>query len=953
MADDKNKGGGSGDLEGSSNKKEVKGTGFFGKIDDGVTKIKDGFSKGGFIDKVVKVAKVAGLATLAIGGLVASEKLKEAGTIASLGEVLDDIKNGEGIAKLMNPAEKAKEEEPIKIPEKSEIEKPKPEGDKQAKKDKRKAKAEKVTGTIPTRVALENAAKMNQLSKRTKNIMESYGLKSAKPVDMIELTPNKSPSTSQIISPIDKVTEVGNKLAEGPQQVTTQDIVTSYQLHGGRFESLLAANNELLGIISEEVELIHTNMVTSLVAKNARSKLMEILADKDDKVAEKIQEQNSKIETVSDKMLKNMAEAKNKTNENLTDGEQPKVGSVKGDKSNALTKFGEMLGTITKLAIPFLAAKSVDILTEDSDKERQKNDSELNKKKLYKNDGSKVDGFVTETTNVFDKIGDFCKGYVEFVTGAFNSVIDSFLGDDSTIGKGLKWLFDKFTNWSGPGLLGKIASGIFGGGGEKVTDEDGNVHQVKMKTEEDLKNDGYVVANDKNGNKRPISDGKFWKLDPNGDYVRKVIGEDENGNKKYGEPVTYTYTNGSYTEVENEGPGGGSTTSPSRPKPSKPSSSSRPSVRSNVRGAGKQISIDTNKNFTGFNGGGSNKGPDKGVSYEAGGNTPWNAEDAKADLANYPDMDPEAATAANNAVQAMKDLEAKVVYSQTGGRDPYGGDGTSDCSSTVRHVLMRNAGVDPGYNTVSQIMNKEGVWVDRSTIQVDGSGEGKVPDESKLRPGDLLFFRPNNPARRDKSRPYQVGHVEMYVGNGQMMGQTGEAPGHKGPVYHPLTKQWLVNGYIGAKRFILNKTNPVNSVDDAVGNYMKENGILNQNTGQIESGAQLDSAVENFKKSMNSNPPATELQNFVSKVSSYAHKAKDKVYSGIATIADATGLSKVAGSIQNTLASAIKSGAQQPQQPIIIPQQGSGGGNTVVNNDSHDTYYITNDGSSNSDIRRK
>lgn len=932
MADDKNKGGGSGDL--GTPKTEIKGTGIFGSLDEGISAIKGSFESGGLISNIVKIAKVTGLAALAVGGLVASQKLKEAGTIENLGNVLNDIQNGEGIAKLMNPAEKAKEEEPIKIPSKNEIKKSKPEGDLQAKKDKRKAKAEKVSGAVPTKVALENVAKMNQLSKRTKDIMESYGLKSARSVDMIELTPKQTPVPQSAVP----IGQVEQSIPTGPQQVTTQNIVTSYQVHGGKFESLLAANNELLSIISNEIELIHTNMVTATVAKNARSKLMEILADKDNKVAEKIQEQNASIESVSDKMLKNIADAKNKTNENLSEGTGPKASGPNASEGSKLTKIGEVLGDITKLAIPLLIKKSYDILTEDNPSKQTETNKELNDKvdqgKIRDKNGNivlKKDGVALAktqagiTNTVHDRIEDA------------HNFLESFdeLTDNDFSGGKLKWIMS--VPLAAAIKTGRYISDLFEQGTGAIADRFGEDRYT-----DDKGNRIYAKQIDTRGYQM-LDDGTYAKIDetkhPGEEGYFVVRSQDsENGKAKAGDVIKYDLTDNGFIErpegKTNKGGGGRSAAS----------------VKSNVRGVGRQISIGSSSGkLTGFNGA-ANKGPDKGVSYEAGGNTPWNPSDAQASaLPNPPDMDPEAATAANNAVQAMKDLEAKIVYSQTGGRNPYGGDHTSDCSSTVQHVLKRAAGVDPGFNTVSQIMNKEGVWVDRSTIQVDGSGEGKVPDESKLRPGDLLFFRPNNPARRDKSRPYQVGHVEMYVGNGQMMGQTGEAPGHKGPVYHPLTKQWLVNGYIGAKRFILNKTNPVNSVDDAVGNYMKEHGIINQSTGQIESGAQLDSAVENFKKSMNSQQATTEPQGVIQKVKATASSAVNK-------IGDMVSVAPIAGSVAsqaNTIATVAKAlQASQPQQPIIIPQQG-GGGNTVVNNDSHDTYYITNDGSSNSDIRRK
>lgn len=50
---------------------------------------------------------------------------------------------------------------------------------------------------------------------------------------------------------------------------------------------------------------------------------------------------------------------------------------------------------------------------------------------------------------------------------------------------------------------------------------------------------------------------------------------------------------------------------------------------------------------------------------------------------------------------------------------------------------------------------------------IDAGIRDGIPDEKKLLPGDLLFFRGSDTGR--KSADY-VGHVEMYVGNGELSG---------------------------------------------------------------------------------------------------------------------------------------------------------------------------------------
>ena len=83
--------------------------------------------------------------------------------------------------------------------------------------------------------------------------------------------------------------------------------------------------------------------------------------------------------------------------------------------------------------------------------------------------------------------------------------------------------------------------------------------------------------------------------------------------------------------------------------------------------------------------------------------------------------------------------------------------GYSDCSSAVQAAIQAAAGIDIGSNTNAQIKNRaNGVVVDETS--------GYYPDESKLLPGDCLYFKGNT------SHTLDVGHVEMYVGGGQCCG---------------------------------------------------------------------------------------------------------------------------------------------------------------------------------------
>ena len=129
------------------------------------------------------------------------------------------------------------------------------------------------------------------------------------------------------------------------------------------------------------------------------------------------------------------------------------------------------------------------------------------------------------------------------------------------------------------------------------------------------------------------------------------------------------------------------------------------------------------------------------------------------------------------AVSYMRQRAGKNSYTQGAKRvyffgypDNVPGDttqkGYSDCSSAVRAAIMAATDMDIGSNTSAQVNNRgKGAVVDQT--------DGYYPDEGRLQPGDCLYFKGNT------GHPMDVGHVEMYVGNGQCIGHgsgTGPKP---------------------------------------------------------------------------------------------------------------------------------------------------------------------------------
>ena len=114
-------------------------------------------------------------------------------------------------------------------------------------------------------------------------------------------------------------------------------------------------------------------------------------------------------------------------------------------------------------------------------------------------------------------------------------------------------------------------------------------------------------------------------------------------------------------------------------------------------------------------------------------------------------------------VNKMKSVEGTLVYGQgnssyPASRDPDQGGG--DCSSTVAWAYKNMINVDPGLNTTYQETDDDTYTVSTSTA-----------DESKLQLGDLLLKR-------------TPGHVEMYYGDGRMIGHGN--PSKLGPTVHNL-----------------------------------------------------------------------------------------------------------------------------------------------------------------------
>ena len=132
--------------------------------------------------------------------------------------------------------------------------------------------------------------------------------------------------------------------------------------------------------------------------------------------------------------------------------------------------------------------------------------------------------------------------------------------------------------------------------------------------------------------------------------------------------------------------------------------------------------------------------------------------------------------------------EGKNQYTQSSKRTQVD-NGFSDCSS-LQQRAYHEIGTEIGSYTGAQIL--KGTWVQLG---------GTLPDESKMQIGDELFFATNY----DNGRPYNVGHIEMYVGNGQISGHgSGTGPTRKDMLAYCKQRNAAGKPFIGVKRYIEN-----------------------------------------------------------------------------------------------------------------------------------------------------
>ena len=148
--------------------------------------------------------------------------------------------------------------------------------------------------------------------------------------------------------------------------------------------------------------------------------------------------------------------------------------------------------------------------------------------------------------------------------------------------------------------------------------------------------------------------------------------------------------------------------------------------------------------------------------------------------------------------------------------------GYSDCSSAARSAILAAAGVDIGSNTNAQIKN-------RAKGQIVHETEGYYPDESQLLPGDCLYFKGNTGHALD------VGHVEMYIGNGQICGHgSGTGPKIKDMREYCQSRADSRRRYFMAIRWVAEGEGPNSGAGGALGERLLKKGCAGADVKEMQ-----------------------------------------------------------------------------------------------------------------------
>lgn len=200
-------------------------------------------------------------------------------------------------------------------------------------------------------------------------------------------------------------------------------------------------------------------------------------------------------------------------------------------------------------------------------------------------------------------------------------------------------------------------------------------------------------------------------------------------------------------------------------------------------------------------------------------------------------------------VDIMRTIKGSLSYSMKGDRNPE--KGNADCSSTIRWAIRKatNDNIDIGGNTSAQYSSPFLMDVAYN----NGNEITKLPDN--IQENDLLFYR----RMKDytKGRKDRIGHIEMYNGNGEMIGHGG--PGYGPTIKNATTKQLMkvsrvvgLDNYLTFAKQTAGDTIPVNSIDMSNGGQ-GDGGDTNGSSLSINSQGSIAEGANNIVGNINNN----------------------------------------------------------------------------------------------------
>lgn len=145
-------------------------------------------------------------------------------------------------------------------------------------------------------------------------------------------------------------------------------------------------------------------------------------------------------------------------------------------------------------------------------------------------------------------------------------------------------------------------------------------------------------------------------------------------------------------------------------------------------------------------------------------------------------------SAQKKIVQFAQSRVGKNQYTQDSSLRSLVDKGYSDCSSFAQWAYKQALGIDPGSYTGAQIQSPLLTTVDAGT----------TPNKERLEAGDLLFFA----SKSNNGRYKNVGHVEIYDGNGNVIGHgSGQGPKVRKLEDYVASRASYGGPYIEARRY--------------------------------------------------------------------------------------------------------------------------------------------------------